>query len=57
VRTLELNAEDAAELRAILEHEFEQLRMETERTESGAFRAKLQKREQLVRRLIEQLKD
>ena len=54
--TLELTAEDAAELRTLLEHEFDQLRMEAERTESGTFRAKVQKREQLVRRLIEQLK-
>jgi hypothetical protein len=54
--TLELNNEDAAELRAILEHEFDELRMEAERTESGEFRAKVQKRERLVRRLIEELK-
>ena len=54
--TLELNSEDAAELRAVLEHEFDELRMEAERTESGEFRAKVQKRERLVRRLIEQLK-
>jgi hypothetical protein len=54
--TLELNAEDAAELRALLEHEFDELRMEAERTESGEFRARVQKRERLVRRLIEQLK-
>jgi hypothetical protein len=45
-----------AELRAILEHEFDELRMEAERTESGDFRAKVQKRERLVRRLIDQLK-
>jgi hypothetical protein len=54
--TLELTAEDAAELRTLLEHEFDQLRMEAERTESGAFRAKVQKREKLVRQLIEKLK-
>jgi hypothetical protein len=53
---LELNADDAAELRALLEHEFDQLRMEAERTESGDFRAKVQKREHLVRRLTEHLK-
>jgi hypothetical protein len=56
MRTLELNDEDAGELRTILEHEFDQLRMEVERTESGSYRAKVQKREQLVRRLIDQLK-
>lgn len=54
--TLELSAEDAAELRSILEREFDELRMEAERTESGEFRAKVQKRERLVRRVIDQLK-
>jgi len=54
--TLELSAEDASELRTILETCFSELRMEIERTESGAFRAKLQKREQLVRKLMDNLK-
>ena len=54
--TLELSAEDASELRTILETCFSELRMEIERTESGAFRAKLQKREQLLRKLMDNLK-
>jgi hypothetical protein len=54
--TLALSAEDADDLRAILENYFSELRMEIERTERGEFRAMLQKREQLVKKLIEQLK-
>ena len=53
--SIELSAEDASELRAILEGYFSELRMEIERTENGTFRARLQKREQLVRRLMDQL--
>lgn len=54
--TLELTAEDASELRDILEGYFSELRMEIERTERGEFRAILQKRERLVRRLMDELK-
>jgi len=53
---LQLTTEDAGELQAILEGYFSELRMEIERTESGAFRARLQSRERLVRRLIDELK-
>lgn len=53
---LQLTSEEATELQAILEGYFSELRMEIERTESGAFRAKLQSREQFLRKLIEELK-
>jgi hypothetical protein len=54
--SIELTAEAASELRSLMEGYFSELRMEIERTESGAFRAVLQKREQLVRKLMDQLK-
>ncbi len=54
--TLQLSAEDASELLYILENYFSELRMEIERTERGEFRALLQKRERLVRRLVDELK-
>ncbi len=53
--TLELTPEDAEELRFVLENCFAELRMEIERTESGAFRAKLQEREKLLKRLLDDL--
>lgn len=53
--TLELSPEDAEELRFVLENCFSELRMEIERTESGAFRAKLQDREKLLKRLLDDL--
>lgn len=53
--TLELSPEDAEELRFVLENCFAELRMEIERTESGAFRAKLQEREKLLTRLLDDL--
>jgi hypothetical protein len=55
--TVNLNAEQAGELRSILENYFSELRMEIERTENTAFRANLQKRERFVKELIDQLKD
>lgn len=54
--TLQLGPEDATELLAILETYFSELRMEIERTENGAFRARLQTREQLVKKIMAQLK-
>ena len=54
--TLQLGPEDAGELLAILDNYFSELRMEVERTENGAFRAKLQSREQLVKKIMAQLK-
>ena len=53
---LQLTVEEANELHAILEGYFSELRMEIERTESGAFRARLQSRERLVRKLLDELK-
>jgi len=54
--TLQLGPEDASELLTILENYFSELRMEIERTENGAFRSKLQNREQLVKKIMAQLK-
>jgi len=53
---LQLTTEEANELQAILEGYFSELRMEIERTENGTFRAKLKDREQLVRKVIDELK-
>ena len=53
---LQLTAEEGGELRSILESYFSELRMEIERTESGAFRARLQERERFLVKLIEELK-
>ena len=53
---IQLTNEEAGELLFILENYFSELRMEIERTESGTFRAKLQTREQLVKKLIGELK-
>jgi hypothetical protein len=53
---LQLNAEDATELQGILENYFSELRMEIERTENANFRHRLQAREQLVKRIIGELK-
>ncbi len=53
---LQLSTEEAGELHAILDNYFAELRMEIERTENGAFRAKLKNREQLVRKLLDELK-
>jgi hypothetical protein len=53
---LQLTAEEATELHSILENYFSELRMEIERTESGAFRSKLKSREQLLKKLINELK-
>ena len=53
---LQLTADEAIELHSILDSYFSELRMEIERTEAGAFRSRLQKREQLVKRLINELK-
>ena len=53
--TLELTAEDAEKLRFVLENYFAELRMEIERTESGAFRSKLKDRENLIKRLLDDL--
>jgi len=55
--TLQLTLEEASELHSILEGYFSELRMEIERTESGAFRSKLQSRERLVKKLLQELKD
>jgi len=54
--TLQLTADEASELHSILEGYFSELRMEIERTESGSFRAKLQSREALLRKLLAELK-
>jgi hypothetical protein len=54
--TLQLTVEEASELHSILDGYFSELRMEIERTESGAFRARLQSRERLVKKLLEELK-
>jgi hypothetical protein len=54
--TLQLSVDEASELHSILEGYFSELRMEIERTESGAFRAKLQSRERLMRKLLDELK-
>ncbi len=54
--TLQLTIEERNELRSILEGYFSELRMEIERTENGAFRAKLQNREQIVVKVIDELK-
>jgi hypothetical protein len=51
-----LSPEEADELRSILEGYFSELRMEIERTESGAFRCRLQRREEIVKKLINELK-
>ncbi len=53
---LQLTPEEASELHSILEGYFSELRMEIERTESGVFRSKLQNRERLVRKILEDLK-
>ena len=53
---LQLSTEEAAVLHSILENYFSELRMEIERTEAGAFRSKLQNREQIVKRLVADLK-
>jgi hypothetical protein len=53
--SLEMTAEEAEELRFVLENYFAELRMEIERTESGAFRGKLKDRENLIRRLLDDL--
>jgi hypothetical protein len=53
--TLEMTAEEAEELRFVLENYFAELRMEIERTESGAFRSKLKTRENLIKRLLDDL--
>jgi hypothetical protein len=52
---VQLTVEEASELHSILEGYFSELRMEIERTESGAFRAKLQSRERLVKKLLDEL--
>ncbi len=54
--TLQLTIEEADEVHSILEGYFSELRMEIERTENGAFRAMLQNRERLVRKLLDELK-
>jgi hypothetical protein len=54
--TLQLSVDEASELHSILEGYFSELRMEIERTENGAFRAKLQSRERLVKKLLDELK-
>jgi hypothetical protein len=53
---IQLTVEEASELHSILDGYFSELRMEIERTENGAFRAKLQSRERLVKKLIAELK-
>jgi hypothetical protein len=53
--TLEMTAEEAEELRFVLENYFAELRMEIERTENGAFRGKLKDRENLIKRLLDDL--
>jgi hypothetical protein len=53
--SLQLSSEEAQELQAILQACFSELRMEIERTESGAFRSQLQKRELLIKKLIDEL--
>jgi len=53
---LQLSTEEAGELYSILDNYFAELRMEIERTENGIFRAKLKNREQLVRKLLQDLK-
>ena len=54
--TLELTAEEAEDLYSVLENYFSELRMEIERTENGAFRAKLQDREKLIKKVLGRLK-
>ena len=56
MRNLQLTDEEAGELQSILETYFSELRMEIERTENGAFRKKLQNREQIVKKFIGELK-
>ena len=53
--TFEMTAEEAEELSFVLENYFAELRMEIERTESGAFRGKLKDREALIKRLLDDL--
>ncbi len=53
--TLEMTAEEAEELRFVLDNYFSELRMEIERTENGAFRSKLKTREKLIKRLLDDL--
>jgi hypothetical protein len=52
---IQLTVEEAGELHSILYGYLSELRMEIERTENGAFRSKLQSRERLVKRLLEEL--
>lgn len=54
--TIQLTVEEASELTGVLENYFSELRMEIERTENGDFRAKLKNREQIVKRVLDQLK-
>jgi hypothetical protein len=53
---LQLSAEEAQVLHSILENYFSELRMEIERTEAESFRSKLQAREQIVKKIIAELK-
>lgn len=53
--SLELTAEEAEELRFVLDNYFSELRMEIERTENGTFRSKLKDREKLIKRLLDDL--
>ena len=52
---IQLTEEEASELHSILDGYLSELRMEIERTENGAFRSKLQSRERLVKKLIQEL--
>ncbi len=56
MRSIQLTDEEAGELQSVLKTYFSELRMEIERTESGAFRKKLQNREKIVKKLIGELK-
>jgi hypothetical protein len=56
MHVLQLNSEEADVLHSILDNYFSELRMEIERTEAGAFRSKLQSREQIVKKLLGELK-
>ena len=52
---LQLSGEEARGFHVILEGYLSELRMEIERTESGAFRSGLQTREHLVKKLLDDL--
>ena len=54
---IELNAEDAAELRKMLSGDLSELRYEISNTDSHDYREKLRQKQGLLERVIEQLGD